>query len=498
MGAATGLGAAGWAAALAAGWLGYRLLRDRDRVRLRLDALERQAEQRPDLAPPGGTPRAALAIGSAAPDFAPADLTGQRHASAEWRGRAVTLIFVDPACEICRQMLPDLARVIAAVDSEATAPILLSSRDGEETRRLVRHYGLDCTALVQDDGEVAEDFRIPGTPAAYRLDESGRIASHLAVGAPEVLALVGRREAGDASPVAGARDGGRAANATAAADGRPLESGRVERATIRRRGPAGEPMGSLFVVSLPRSLSTLVYDAARAALGLRSPSWTVDGEILNVDRLAAYGGPRREEGAKFNTADGEPALFQKLTEFLDQVTVAQDFAYKDVVQPFVVAGWAGLRQYRVLRIKRDLTEVTDSMLARGWYYPRVAAPGAREGLPATPTPPGPGEPRITALIRSDARSLTSRHIRAVVQGLVLAERALDSIPAVTLNYDDLIWSEVALTAALQRLYPEHDVQPVSYITEQFCWQREVILQRRTSHHFQLLEPIVRRAIDALG
>ena len=47
-------------------------------------------------------------------------------------------------------------------------------------------------------------------------------------------------------------------------------------------------MRSLFVVSLPRSLSSLLYVAASRALGLAEPGWTTDGEILNRDRV-----PRR-------------------------------------------------------------------------------------------------------------------------------------------------------------------------------------------------------------
>jgi hypothetical protein len=33
------------------------------------------------------------------------------------------------------------------------------------------------------------------------------------------------------------------------------------------------------------------------------------------------------------------------------VTVREGFAYKDVVQPFVLAAWPGLVDFRVLRIK---------------------------------------------------------------------------------------------------------------------------------------------------
>lgn len=47
---------------------------------------------------------------------------------------------------------------------------------------------------------------------------------------------------------------------------------------------------SLFVVSLPRSLSTLIYHAVRQSVGLEEPIWTSDGEIMNLDRFRADAG----------------------------------------------------------------------------------------------------------------------------------------------------------------------------------------------------------------
>jgi hypothetical protein len=116
-------------------------------------------------------------------------------------------------------------------------------------------------------------------------------------------------------------------------------------------------MKSLFVLALPRSLSTLIYHTARQALGLQEPSWTMDGEILNIDRMAHYRGLRFDEGVKFTTPEADPDLFRKLTDFLSQVTVSKGFAYKDVVHPFVVSAWPGLRNFCVLRIQPTLADV---------------------------------------------------------------------------------------------------------------------------------------------
>src|SRR5829696_7255360 len=96
---------------------------------------------------------------------------------------------------------------------------------------------------------------------------------------------------------------------------------------------------SLFVVSLPRSLSSITYYISRVVLGLKAPSWTSDGEILNVDRYALYQGPRHDTGIKFVVKEKNPALFQSAIDFLDQATVSTGFAYKDVIHPFVTSEW---------------------------------------------------------------------------------------------------------------------------------------------------------------
>src|ERR1044072_5027726 len=162
--------------------------------------------------------------------------------------------------------------------------------------------------------------------------------------------------------------------------------------------PVSVAMNSLFVVSLPRSLSSLTYYIARVALGLIAPSWTSDGEIMNIDRFALYAGPRNDANVKFLVKEDKPALFERAIDFLDQATVPHGFAYKDVIHPFVVAEWLKQNEFRVLRIKRNLTNVVFSMLAHNWLYPRVVSQN-----------------------QDDTEE-------AVIEGLIRADMALDSIP----------------------------------------------------------------------
>lgn len=212
---------------------------------------------------------------------------------------------------------------------------------------------------------------------------------------------------------------------------------------------------SLFVLALPRSLSSVVYHAARSGLGLTEPTWTTDGEILNLDRHALRGRDRGDTSVKFLVPGRDPNRSDEALAFLDQVVAREGFAYKDVVQPFVCARWRGLSELRVLRIRRPLADIAASVLNHGWTYPA-------HGVGADGT--GPDD---------------------VVRGLLQAERALDGIPAVEVAYDDLIADESALEAALSQLYG--GAMRVHYVDAPFVEVRARVLARRRTPAYQALQ-----------
>lgn len=208
-------------------------------------------------------------------------------------------------------------------------------------------------------------------------------------------------------------------------------------------------MRSLFVLSLPRSLSSLVFRVGRDTLGLREPTWTTEGEILNLDRMAHYRGARFDECAKFTTGRNDPKLFRQTTDFLSQVVQPEGFVYKDVIQPFVVSAWPGLGELRVVKIRRDVAEVACSMLRQGWYYPQAA---------------------------SGADDLET----ALIEGLLRAEQAIDRAPGESIEYDALIRDEDSLRACLARLYPDREVPRLGYVDRPFAELRRGYRARRVS------------------
>src|ERR1700752_2598725 len=191
----------------------------------------------------------------------------------------------------------------------------------------------------------------------------------------------------------------------------------MNRLRLLKRSAQGAPreeIRSLFVVSLPRSLSSLLYVAAADALGPAQPAWTSDGEVLNRERV-----PRRLQrmapaDERFTLLGSAPDAFATMTSYLDRAALRRGFAYKDVVQPFVIGGWEGLGDFEVLKVRRNVAEVAYTMLKRRWLYPARAARGF------------------------DAHPWT------LVEGLVRAEMVLDALPGETVEYADAVLDHGAL------------------------------------------------------
>ncbi len=220
-------------------------------------------------------------------------------------------------------------------------------------------------------------------------------------------------------------------------------------------------MRSLFLVSLPRSLSSLLYGSIRSALGLAAPAWTSDGEVLNLHRFAHLPEGAEIEGLRFTRPSSEPSRFDRLVSFLDHAVVRDGYLYKDVVQPFVVARWLPANGLPALRIERPVADVAYAMADRGWYYPCAAADA--DGGPE----------------------------RRLVEGLVRAARALAEIPGPVVRYDDLIHDEEPLAAALRSIYGAVPVP--RYLDGGFREVCDRVLRRRATGRWERLARAAREA-----
>jgi len=167
-------------------WLGYQLLRQNGRILLRLEAIEKRLANR---IVDEKRKAAGLPIGAPAPEFDLPDLGGVRRKLSEFRGKHLLLIFFNPKCGFATRMAADLAALPQEGGAGRVTPVVVTTGDANENRKLVEKYGIRCMVLLQEQMQVASLYRAQGTPMGYRIDAAGRIASELAVGAESLLKL---------------------------------------------------------------------------------------------------------------------------------------------------------------------------------------------------------------------------------------------------------------------------------------------------------------------
>ncbi len=221
-----------WLVILVGGWLGSQLLRQNGRILLRLDELEKRLNE---LEFGGADEPEGLPLGSAAPAFELADLAGGRQSLAQFHGQPALLIFFNPDCGFCRELMPKLAAVAAGFQPAGEGGILppgknahstgspespkdsaptlvnspglearltgrqgcpppqiliLTTGDAEKNRQFFVEDKLECPVLLQKETEVATAYQATGTPSGYLISAEGKIASELTMGAGALLALV--------------------------------------------------------------------------------------------------------------------------------------------------------------------------------------------------------------------------------------------------------------------------------------------------------------------
>jgi len=130
---------------------------------------------------------AAQKVGEDAPQVKLPDLEGNAMQLADFKGEETLVLFWNPGCGFCQQMLPDLKEWEAT--SPEDAPKLLVVSVGTEEAN--KEMGLTSPVLLDQQFATGRAFGASGTPSAVLVDAEGKVASEVAVGAPGVLELAG-------------------------------------------------------------------------------------------------------------------------------------------------------------------------------------------------------------------------------------------------------------------------------------------------------------------
>lgn len=134
-----------------------------------------------------------LKVGDPVPAFSLSDLQGNVVNTENLLGTDTLLLFWDPGCPFCQAMSNDLSRFEKTPPKGAPRLLFVASGDLEKVKAASENYK---SVFVHDrEFNVGSLLGTKSTPSAVLIDREGKIASSLATGGPNVLALAGVRNA---------------------------------------------------------------------------------------------------------------------------------------------------------------------------------------------------------------------------------------------------------------------------------------------------------------
>lgn len=169
-------------------WLLVNLFRQNGRLLVRMDALEASAPE-PAVPAPPPAPVHGLIPGTPAPPFSLSGLYGETMtlAALQAQGNPTLLIFSSPNCGPCAALMPEAARWQREARDRLTVAFIARG-SADDNRAKAAEYALS-NVLLQEENEVADAYRSPGTPSAVLIGTDGTIAAAMAVGLEPVQTL---------------------------------------------------------------------------------------------------------------------------------------------------------------------------------------------------------------------------------------------------------------------------------------------------------------------
>ncbi len=128
-----------------------------------------------------------LKIGDPAPQFELPDLNGETVRLADFKESPTLLLFWNPGCGFCTQMLDDI-KTWEANPHKGTPELIVVSTGSVEINR---EQGFKSTVLIDEGFSIGNLFGVGGTPSAVMLSADGKVTSEVEVGGPAVFALAG-------------------------------------------------------------------------------------------------------------------------------------------------------------------------------------------------------------------------------------------------------------------------------------------------------------------
>ena len=114
--------------------------------------------------------------GGATPPLALRDLDGREHRLADYRGKVVVVNFWATWCEPCREEMPSMQRLRAALADRSFEVLAVNLAESEtRIRRFLEETPLGFPILLDRDSRVAKAWRARVLPVSYVIGPEGQI-----------------------------------------------------------------------------------------------------------------------------------------------------------------------------------------------------------------------------------------------------------------------------------------------------------------------------------
>ena len=131
--------------------------------------------------------RDGLKGGTVARSFSLPTLDGNEISLESFRGRPLLLVFSDPDCRPCSELLPKLDEIYRK--SQDLQMLVISRGDPEANRKKVKELRLTLPLALQKSWEVSRAYAMFATPIGYLIGEDGVLAADVVAGGNAILAL---------------------------------------------------------------------------------------------------------------------------------------------------------------------------------------------------------------------------------------------------------------------------------------------------------------------